>query len=147
MATKRVMVVNAELPQDPRIRQRKIALFTFSVFAVGMTAISVGIFNYEKTSSPVMNATMYYLRRSQVAREMLGGKINYDGLMPWIFGEVNTMKGIVDCETNVSGDKAVAKMILKAKKQSGKFEMIEWKLVGKDSEVDLLNDASVDLYF
>lgn len=146
---KKPMTINTELPDDPRPQQRMQSILTFLVFAAGMTAACLGIFNYEKVSSPIMNATMYFLRRSDDARELLGNKITYDGLFPWIDGEVNTMKGIVDCSTSICGDKSSALMILKAEKKADeKFTIIQWLLIGENGEiVDLTNDASVDLYF
>lgn len=146
---KKPMTINTELPDDPRPKERMQSILTFLVFAAGMTAACLGIFNYEKVSSPIMNATMYFLRRSDHARELLGNKIRYDGLFPWIYGEVNTMKGIVDCETSICGDKGAALMVLKAEKKSDeKFTIIQWLLLGENGEVvDLTNDVSVDLSF
>lgn len=146
---KKPMTINTELPDDPRPQQRMQAILTFLVFAAGMTVACLGIFNYEKVSSPIMNATMYFLRRSEHARELLGSKITYDGLFPWIYGEVNTMKGMVDCTTSICGDKSSALMVLKAeKKADDKFTIIQWLLIGENGEVvDLTNDASVDLFF
>lgn len=141
------MTWNTELPEDPRPKERMQKILTFLVFAIGMTAACIGIFNYEKVSSPVMNATMYFLRRSEHARQLLGGKITYDGLFPWISGEVNTMKGVVNCETNICGDKGSALMVLKAERMPNeKFVIIQWLLLGENGEIiDLTNDASVDL--
>lgn len=146
---KKPMTINTELPDDPRPKERLQSILTFLVFAAGMTAACLGIFNYEKVSSPIMNATMYFLRRSSHARELLGNKITYDGMFPWISGEVNTMKGIVDCQTQICGDKDSALMILKAEKNhEDKFIIIQWLLIGSNGDVvDLTNDASVDLSF
>lgn len=146
---KKPMTMNTELPDDPRPLQRMQGILTFLVFAAGMTAACLGIFNYEKVSSPIMNATMYFLRRSAHSRELLGNRITYDGLFPWISGEVNTMKGIVDCSAQVCGDKGSALMILKAEKNhDDKFKIIQWLLVGENGDiVDLTNDATVDLTF
>lgn len=145
---KRPMVVNAELPEDPRIKQRWVHICTFLGFAGGVSALSFGIFNFEKMSSPVMNATMYSLRRSTEARDLLGSTITFSGLIPWVWGEVNTMRGNVDCTTKLSGDKGSAQMILKAKRGAdGSFNMIQWDLISKDKTINLLKDPSIDLYF
>lgn len=146
---KKPMTINTELPDDPRPQERMQSILTFLVFAAGMTVACLGIFNYEKVSSPIMNATMYFLRRSDHARELLGDKITYDGMFPWIWGEVNTVKGCVDCSTDLCGNKSSAKMILKAEKiDNEKFTIIQWLLLGENGEViDLTNDASVDLMF
>lgn len=143
------MTINTELPEDPRPKQRFNAVINFVVFAVGMTIACAGIFNYEKTSSPIMNATMYFIRRSKDARELLGSKITYDGIVPWISGEVNTMKGVVDCSARISGDKSSALMVLKAEKKADeRFTINEWILYGDNGTiVDLAKDASVDLVF
>lgn len=142
------MVVNAELPADPRIKQRWTHAATFLGFAAGVTALSLGIFNFEKMSSPVMNATMYSLRRSQEARALLGNTITFAGVVPWVWGEVNTMRGNVDCTTQIAGDKGQAEMVLKASRGSdGEFHMITWELRAEHATVDLLKDESIDLGF
>lgn len=144
---KRPMVVNAELPADPRIKSRLVNWATFLGFGSGVTALSLGIFNYEKMSSPVMNATMYSLRRSSEARELLGDTITFSGLIPWVWGEVNTMRGNVDCYTELQGSKSKARMVLKAKRDAdGGFEIVQWVLIGEKT-VDLLKDTSISLYF
>lgn len=146
---KKPMTINTDLPEDPRPKERMKSILTFLVFAVGMTTACLGIFNYEKVSSPVMTATMYFIRRSESARNLLGSKITYDGLFPWISGEVNTMKGLVDCSTSIVGDKSSALMVLKAeKKANDRFTITQWLLIGENGDiVDLTNDASVDLSF
>ncbi|KAH3661802.1 hypothetical protein OGAPHI_005980 [Ogataea philodendri] len=142
------MTVNDVLP-DPFAAPRRNRR-TFIAFCVVMGVSLLAIFNYEKVSSPIMNATMYFLRRSKVAREKLGKSITFEGNVPWIKGELNTMKGNVDIQVRVAGDSAGALMKLKASRSNRgeSFQIAEWQLLLDDGSVlDLLKDESVNLEF
>lgn len=138
------MTVHTDLPEHPYRKERKMKFWAFVIFSILMTTVVGGIFQYEKVSSPVMNATMYYLRRSKLARQMLGGTITYSGVMPFIDGELNTVKGNIDIQTKVEGDKSKAKMYLKAGRTSPgeKLRISKWLLVDETSgkTIDLLHD-------
>ncbi len=137
------MTIHSNLPEDPHIKERKTGLLAFSIFAIFMVVATAGIFQYEKISTPVMNATMYYLRRSNLAKSHLGNEITYSGWFPYIGGEVNTVKGVVDIHTKVEGKKGKAVMYLKAGRTSAdaNFHIDEWKLIQDDGTVfDLLHD-------
>ncbi|QPG76403.1 hypothetical protein FOA43_003792 [Brettanomyces nanus] len=139
------MTINTDLPEHPYAQERKIRFWTFTVFFVCMTIAVTGIFQYEKISCPIMNATMYYLRRSQLAKDHLGDGITYGGLIPYISGKLNTMQGIVDIHTNVEGDNGKATMYLKAGKrfngEEEKFYIDKWTLVTADgTTLALMND-------
>ncbi|GMF02570.1 unnamed protein product [Ambrosiozyma monospora] len=144
------MTVNTDKPfPDPLAKQRRTRL-GFILFSVVMGVSLFGIFNYEKVSSPVMNATMYFLRRSEVARSKLGKEITFAGFFPWVRGELNTMKGNVDVTVDVSGSLNEAKMHLKANRntRAHAFAIQQWTLEFADgSELDLLKDASIELTF
>ncbi|ODV94634.1 hypothetical protein PACTADRAFT_50500 [Pachysolen tannophilus NRRL Y-2460] len=143
---KRPMTTNHELP-DP-LRQKGQQRIYFLGFVVAMAISLFGIFNYEKMSSPVMNATMYFLRRSQVARELLGKEISYADLIPWVKGELNTVSGVVDISVRVKGNKNSGLMILKANRSSRShlFQIVQWSLLvdGEDKIINLLEDNSVE---
>lgn len=142
------MNVNDELP-DPLIQQR-LNRKIFIIFVGVMSITLFGIFNYEKVSSPIMNATMYFLRRSTVAREKLGKEITFAGLFPYIKGHVNTMKGHINVTVKVCGDKREAVMRLRGDRDSrqDQFAIEEWTLTFEDGEIiDLLKDQSIDLKF
>ncbi len=137
------MTIHSNLPEDPHIKERKTGRIAFSIFALFILVATASVFQYEKVSTPVMNATMYYLRRSQLARSHLGNEITYSGWFPYISGEVNTVKGVVNIHTKVEGKKGKAVMYLKAGRASkdNDFHIDVWKLVQDDGVVlDLLHD-------
>ena len=52
----------------------------------------LGIFNYQKSSSSVVNSTLYALRTSTKAREVLGDEIYFAQKIPWISDLFRTLK-------------------------------------------------------
>ncbi|TMN32418.1 hypothetical protein CWB94_24115, partial [Pseudoalteromonas piscicida] len=62
--------------------------------AIG-SALSL-IFNYEKTESPIISNTLYYIRRSPATKNILGESIEFDGIIPWVYGELNSVKGRIN---------------------------------------------------
>ncbi|KAI0463435.1 hypothetical protein LJB42_003462 [Komagataella kurtzmanii] len=145
---KKPMTVQHELP-DPSKEPRRNKIY-FIAFVVVMGTSLFGIFNYEKVSSPIMNSTMYFLRRSQVARDLIGKEITFAGIFPWVKGPLNTMKGDINFTVNVSGDKSEGVMRLVANRDSRHhaFEIRDWTLTMKDGTiVDLTKDQSINLRF
>jgi cytochrome c oxidase assembly factor 1 len=61
------------------------------------------IFNYQKSSSSVVAATLYALRTHAHAREVLGDDIYFASRIPWVRGEINQVQGRVDVRFWVKG--------------------------------------------
>lgn len=152
-STKPQMVVDRPLPADPRIAARRNHLATFVVATLFTSVASLGIFNYEKISSPSISAALYFLRRSPKAEAVLGRNVRFAGapftagIVPWVSGTVNTAHGIIDCSTELEGESGRARMVLKAEKRHGRFEILEWVLedAGGNVLADLTQDSAVDL--
>ncbi|KAL4957942.1 cytochrome oxidase complex assembly protein 1-domain-containing protein [Aspergillus filifer] len=85
-------------------------LRTLPIFAVVVGAAMLGIFNYQKSSSSVVSSTLYALRTSPKAREILGDQIYFAQKIPWISGEMNQLHGRIDISFWVKGTKAQGKM-------------------------------------
>lgn len=85
-------------------------LRTLPIFAVVVGAAMLGIFNYQKSSSSVVSSTLYALRTSPRARELLGNEIYFAQQMPWISGEMNQLHGRIDISFWVKGTKSQGKM-------------------------------------
>jgi cytochrome c oxidase assembly factor 1 len=83
---------------------------TFPFFAVAVGAAMLGIFNYQKSSSSVVSSTLYALRTSPQAREILGDEIYFAQQIPWISGEMNQLHGRIDISFWVKGTKTQGKM-------------------------------------
>lgn len=117
---------------------------TLPLFAVLVAASSFAIFNYQKSSSPVISSTMYALRTSPRARELLGDEIYFKHQIPWIGGEMNQMHGRIDIHFSVKGSKGTAVMRFTSRRPTSRslFETSEWSLVTEDGKwIDLLEEG------
>ncbi|PFH61991.1 hypothetical protein XA68_15533 [Ophiocordyceps unilateralis] len=76
---------------------------TLPLFILTMTVSALAIFNYQKTTSPVVSAALYALRTSPRARALLGHDIYFRRAVPWIRGELNTRIGSIDIRFAVKG--------------------------------------------
>ena len=92
-----------ELPDIPS--PSKKWLKTIPIFLTLIGASSLAIFNYQKTSSSVVNSTLYALRTHPRAREFLGDEIYFRDKIPWIWGELNQLHGRIDIGFAVKGTK------------------------------------------
>ncbi|KAK8093806.1 hypothetical protein PG997_000491 [Apiospora hydei] len=117
---------------------------SFPIFVVLITISSLAIFNYQKSSSPVVASTLYALRTSPKARELLGDEVYFKHQIPWISGTMNQLQGRVDISFKVKGTKTEAVMRFASFRPGAKamFETTEWSLQFPDgSTVDLLDGA------
>lgn len=96
----------------------RIWLKTAPIFIVIITASALGIFNYQKSSSSVVAATMYALRTSEIGRRELGDEIYFRDLWPWIWGEMNQLHGKVDIGFGVKGTKGRGYMRFRSQRKS-----------------------------
>lgn len=115
---------------------------TAPIFLVLLVSSTLAIFNYQKSSSSVISSTMYALRTSPQAREYLGDDIYFAHKMPWIWGEMNQLKGRIDIQFSVKGTKNSGMMRFTSNRPTrmGMFETTEWSLETQDGEkIDLLD--------
>ncbi|TQB67751.1 hypothetical protein MPDQ_004816 [Monascus purpureus] len=124
----------------PSVNTNRGWLRTLPIFAVVVGAAMLGIFNYQKSSSSVVSGTLYALRTSPRAREILGDEIYFAQKMPWISGEMNQLHGRIDISFWVKGTKGIA-LVPKAK-YLGLFRTQEWSLETEDGKVVQLLDES-----
>ncbi|KAF4217887.1 hypothetical protein CNMCM8980_008205 [Aspergillus fumigatiaffinis] len=97
-----------ELPSINTEKRRWVK--TLPIFVVVVGAAMLGIFNYQKSSSSVVSSTLYALRTSPRAREILGDEIYFAQKIPWISGEMNQLHGRIDISFWVKGTKGQGKM-------------------------------------
>ncbi|KHJ30817.1 putative cytochrome oxidase assembly [Erysiphe necator] len=86
-------------------------------------------------------STMYALRTSPKAREILGDEIYYAAKIPWIWGEINLLQGKIDIHFTVKGTKQHATMRFTSVRPTrmGLFETSEWSLtIENGDKFDLL---------
>ena len=93
-----------ELPSLVSI-QRNPILRGLPLFAVILIASAAAIFNYQKSSSSVVQSSLYALRTSDRARELLGEEIYFGSRIPWIWGTIDQLHGKIDIRFSVAGTK------------------------------------------
>jgi cytochrome c oxidase assembly factor 1 len=117
-------------------------LRTAPIFLAILLSCTLGIFNYQKSSSSVVSSTLYALRTSPKARSILGDEIYFAHHMPWIWGEMNQLHGRIDIHFEVKGTNCQGTMRFKSHRPTrrGMFVTTEWSLETKDGEkIDLLD--------
>ncbi|KAL4801295.1 cytochrome oxidase complex assembly protein 1-domain-containing protein [Aspergillus unguis] len=121
-------------------------LRTLPIFAVVVGAAMLGIFNYQKSSSSVVNSTLYALRTSPRAREILGDQIYFAQKIPWISGEMNQLHGRINISFWVKGTKSQGKMRFKSIRpdRMSFFRTEEWSLETEDGTVVQLLENNYD---
>jgi cytochrome c oxidase assembly factor 1 len=117
-APPRNQILTERLPNRdlPPATPNRSYLLHIPLFLVLVSISAAAIFNYQKQSSPVVNAVLYALRRNEKAREILGEEIYFESRIPWIRGELNQLHGRVDLGWWVAGVK---------KRGPGKDEVLE----------------------
>src|SRR5690606_7189611 len=94
-------------------------------------------------SSPVVASTLYALRTSPRARELLGDEIYFRRRIPYISGEMNQLHGRIDISFSVRGSKGTGVMTFRSFRPTAKglFETEEWSITmdGTEEKVDLLD--------
>lgn len=83
---------------------------TLPFFGVVVGLATLAIFNYQKSSSSVVSSTLYALRKSPQAREILGSEIYFASKFPWISGTMDQLHGVIDISFWVKGTRGRAKM-------------------------------------
>ncbi|KAJ5193719.1 Cytochrome oxidase assembly protein 1 [Penicillium cf. griseofulvum] len=121
-------------------------LLTFPIFALATGAGMLGLFNYQKSSSSIVNSTLYALRTSPQAREILGDEIYFAQQIPWISGEMNQLHGRIDISFWVKGTKSQGKMRFRSIRpdRMSYFRTEVWSLETEDGTVVQLLDGDSD---
>ncbi|KAL9004465.1 MAG: hypothetical protein Q9188_002718 [Gyalolechia gomerana] len=133
------------LPTIPS--SRKTWLKTLPVFISVITISALAIFNYQKASSSIVNATLYALRTSEIGKRELGEQIYFRDKFPWIWGEMNQLHGRIDVSFGVKGTKGKGIMRFKSVRRTrmGYFETQEWSLELEDGrKLQLLDERRAD---
>jgi cytochrome c oxidase assembly factor 1 len=83
-----------------------------------MIVSALAIFNYQKSQSSVVASTMYSLRTNPEAREILGDEIYFANRFPWIWGELNQVRGKINISFWVKGTKRQALMRFRCERRT-----------------------------
>lgn len=112
----------------PSIKRSYLWLKTLPLFIAVITASSLAIFNYQKSSSSTVNSILYALRTNDTTREILGDEIYFSSKVPWISGELNQLHGKIDISFWVKGNKGKGKVtfISRRKRRNGFVGCCSW---------------------
>jgi cytochrome c oxidase assembly factor 1 len=88
------------------------------LFIVILGASTLGIFNYQKSSSSVVTSSLYALRVNPTAREVLGDEIYFKHQIPWIWGSIDQLHGRIDVQFSVKGSRGSGMMTFKSVRSS-----------------------------
>ena len=101
-------------------------LRTLPLFLAILGASTLGIFNYQKASSSVVNSTLYALRTNPRARELLGDEIYFAAKVPWIWGEMNQLHGRINIHFKVKGTRQHGTMRFRSERKS-RLGYVRWR--------------------
>lgn len=81
-----------------------------------------------------------------MAREILGDEIYFRDRMPWVWGKIDQLHGIIDVKFAVKGKTSSGEMWFKStrKEKMGYFETTDWTLTTKEGRVIDLMKEDVD---
>ncbi|SMN17920.1 similar to Saccharomyces cerevisiae YIL157C COA1 Mitochondrial inner membrane protein required for assembly of the cytochrome c oxidase complex (complex IV) [Maudiozyma saulgeensis] len=137
------MRIDRELP-DPRA-DRKKQWAGFAAFSIAVGSALAIIFNYEKTENPIISDTLYQLRKSATTKEWLGENIEFDGIIPWVYGKLNPVAGIINITFYIKGNKnqsGMVRLVADRENRHDEFLIHEWSLTVNDKKFDLLSESS-----
>jgi len=81
------------------------------------------------------------------ARELLGDEIYFAQRIPWIWGKIDSLHGIVDIEFSVKGTKSTGLMKFKCTRPKGNtfFQTDHWNLqLENGTVIDLIGHETTD---
>lgn len=137
------MRIDRDLP-DPRVNRKK-QLLGFIGFSIAIGSALAIIFNYEKTENPIISDTLYQLRKSPSTSEWLGENIEFDGLIPWVYGQLNPVAGKINIKFYIKGNKnqsGVVRLVADRENRYDEFLIHEWSLTVNGKVIDLLSESS-----
>lgn len=139
-------IANRPLPSLSQLSNSRRWLTTIPIFIAILTGSALGIFNYQKVSSPIIAALLYSLRTNATVREELGDEVYFADQFAWVWGTINLVQGRVDVSFRVKGTKGKGMCNFKARRTGSRAEMFktqEWSLAMDDGRViHLLEDEA-----
>ncbi|EWC45744.1 hypothetical protein DRE_05081 [Drechslerella stenobrocha 248] len=123
----------------PDVAPRRRYLLHIPLFLLSMYIATNLLFNYQRSSSSVVSSTLYALRVSPDARNVLGDEISFKAkTIPWIHGTMDQMHGRIDISYKVKGTQSeglVRFTSLREGGKMGKFKTQRWSLEMPDGRV------------
>lgn len=99
-------------------QQRNPILRSIPIFLIIIAASAAAIFNYQKSSSSVVQSALYAVRTSPRAQEVLGQEIYFGNKVPWIWGTIDQLHGKVDISFLVKGSREKGMMKFRCERRA-----------------------------
>lgn len=136
------MTIDRELPDPTKKRRKGTHPAAILLYAAVIYIAAELIFNYERMNNASVNNSLLELRRDLKARDLLGSNIKLYGIYPWIFGDMQQVKGHVDISFKVIGSKGhVGVVKFKAGRELNElnFTIEEWSLTMEENPEETLD--------
>lgn len=109
----------------PAISSSRRWILPTTLFLSIITLSTLAIFNYQKSSSSVVNSTLYALRTHKEAREALGDEIYFARKVPWVWGTIDQLHGRIDIRFMVKGRRQRGEMRFRSIRK-GRRGYVSW---------------------
>ncbi|KAF9317032.1 hypothetical protein BG003_001306 [Podila horticola] len=129
----------------PSVRSRTPLFILLGVLGVGFWAGSIAVAaNHQRQGTSIVRGTLFNVKFDTKAQELLGDDIDFTNKgWPWISGTVAHLKGRVDIEFQVRGDKAEGRVHFVAVRPLKQWITTDFTLTMPDGTCVVLGEHTV----
>ncbi|KAF9090026.1 hypothetical protein BGX29_005518 [Mortierella sp. GBA35] len=135
----------AQTTQLPNVASRTPLYIFLGVFGVAFWAGSIAVAaNHQRQGTSIVRGTLFNVKFDTKAQDLLGDNINFTNpSWPWIYGTVAHLKGRVDIEFQVRGDKAEGRIHFVAVRPAKQWITTDFTLTMPDGTCVVLGEHTV----
>ncbi|CAG8686105.1 7694_t:CDS:2, partial [Scutellospora calospora] len=133
----------------PEITSKTPRYITYGIIGISFWATAIALsFNYQRINSSTVQGSLFDVKHNPKAIQHLGKNINFSApqwwpfpsewTFPWISGDINHLKGVVDFKYWVKGNdgKGIVRFYsIRQLKDGGKWKIVEFTLTTEDGKV------------
>ncbi|RIA96542.1 cytochrome oxidase complex assembly protein 1-domain-containing protein [Glomus cerebriforme] len=126
----------------PELKNKTTQYIIFGLIGVGFwIGAIIASFNYQRLNSSTVQGSLFNLKYHPKSLELLGRNINFASSFSWIKGSINHLKGQVDFQYTVKGDKGKGTVHFHSIRDfhDHKWKIIEFTLTTEDGIIVPLN--------
>ncbi|CAG8471269.1 12575_t:CDS:2 [Funneliformis caledonium] len=136
--TTKVKKAQASQRPLPELKNKTGQYIIFGIIGVGFwIGAIIASFNYQRLNSSIVQGSLFNLKYHPKAIELLGKNINFVSSFPWIKGNINHLKGQINFQYTVKGDKGKGIIHFHSIRdvQDRKWKVIKFTLTTEDGKV------------
>ncbi|KAF8933206.1 cytochrome oxidase complex assembly protein 1-domain-containing protein [Dissophora ornata] len=135
----------AQTTELPNVASRTPLYIFLGIIGVGFWAGSIAVAaNHQRQGTSIVRGTLFNVKFDTKAQELLGENIDYTNKQwPWISGTVAHLKGRVDIEYQVRGDKAEGRVHFVAVRPAKQWVTTDFTLTMPDGTMVVLGEHTV----